>query len=98
MSALVARRSQRDPDRSLHSIARSIDRLLYFFFSLSLYLSLCVLHRNNTLKADLLLAMRAIHDLFSSSAGPESPSGWVSDVIPRKGAPFGSVSDAVHAL
>ena len=39
VSALVARRSQRDPDRSLHSIARSIDRLPSFFFSLSF--SLC---------------------------------------------------------
>ena len=62
MSALVARRSQRDPDRSLPSIARSIDRLLYIF-SLSIFLSVCfIVERvvckllNNTLKADLLLA------------------------------------------
>ena len=62
MSALVARRSQRDPDRSLPSIARSIDRLLSIF-SLSIFLSVCfVVERlvckfsNNTLMADLLLA------------------------------------------
>lgn len=47
VSALVARRSQRDPDRSLPSIARSIDRLLSIF-SLSIFLSVCFVEQQHT--------------------------------------------------